>query len=100
MAPIVNMLPTVEPAPGEKLPKLERIGSLATRLVAMADGGSLAILEKAGLRDADPKHKPTKSVFPLDHIMVTEQVGVARFEVDDMDGISDHRMIFAELTLS
>ena len=74
--------------------------SLATRLVGMADGAALALLEQAGFHDADPKLRPTMRlgkfavVGQLDHIML-RQLWATGFRL--LNTASDHAGIFARI---
>ncbi len=77
-----------------------RMRSLATRLVEMADGGTMRMLHEAGMADADPAHTPTmrmlgRAVVQLDHILYREQdVFAQQFDVHRLNG-SDHYAIAA-----
>jgi hypothetical protein len=97
IAPIAKLLPTAEP--GEKQSKMARIGSLATRLTMMAEGGPIEMLEQAGYEDADPRRQATKGFVQLDHILVPSWMEVVKFAVQSMKGLSDHHAIAAELVI-
>lgn len=88
LTPFAEMLPQGEP--GMPQSKLARIGSLAARLVHMAEGGPLDLLEAAGYRDVDPKRHATRGFAPIDHIYIPEELDAAAFAVCSMRGISDH----------
>lgn len=90
--PVVELLPQGEP--GKPQSKIARVGSLATRLTGMAEGGPIAVLEEAGYRDADAKRQATKSFVQLDHIMVPEWMVTEDFVVQPMKGLSDHSAVF------
>lgn len=94
--PIAKRMPTVEPRPDFKPPKLKRIGSLASRLTDMATGTTLGLFEEAGFRDTDMHRKPTKGPFNIDHILVR---GVAAFgqRTHDENPLSDHRAVSVRL---
>ncbi|HSX32563.1 MAG TPA: endonuclease/exonuclease/phosphatase family protein [Candidatus Saccharimonadales bacterium] len=92
--PIARRMPTVEPRPDFKPPKLKRIGSLASRLTDMATGTTMQRFEEAGFRDTDPKNRPTKGPFMLDHI-VTRGLEVIGQETHAKSPLSDHRAISA-----
>lgn len=100
--PIATLLPASEP--GKKFEgstferKAARVGSLMQRVCEMADGRTLAELEKRGLRDADPSRKATKGPFTLDHIFVSKGIEVASFEVIKTN-LSDHKPIVAKLRM-
>lgn len=116
--PIAKLLPVSDPGEsnkglhGETLPKvskLARIGSLATRLTAMADGATLAMLEQVGFRDADGERRPTMPdhwllppVVQLDHVMVSRNVDVLGHQtvaLRDEAGkrLTDHLAVRAQL---
>lgn len=80
----------------------ERVRSLGTRLIGMADGLTMNVLKHAGYSDADPKHRATMrhSGVPfgqLDHILTTPNLRSSNFRVRRMKGI-DHKAISAKLT--
>ena len=87
-----------------RLPDIGRLRNDAVSLAGMADGGTLKMLERADLRDADPLHHLTmKSRLPLvqlDHIFVSEEVQVDGFWIMKHNPISDHRGIIAQLTVA
>lgn len=97
IAPIAKMLPTAEP--GEKQSKMARIGSLATRLTMMAEGGPIEMLEQAGYEDADPQWQATRGFVQLDHILVPLWMEVVNFTIQSMKGLSDHHTIIAEIVI-
>lgn len=85
--------------------------SMAVRAAEMARGEALAILARAGLRDADPRHRPTATpklrftpylpsvrLLQIDHMLVPSGIRVSGFTVH-ADGGSDHRAISAVLTI-
>lgn len=90
--PIARRMPTVEPRPDFKPPKLKRIGSLASRLTDMATGTTLERFEDAGFEDADSRRQPTKGPFNIDHILIK---GLVSFDqrTHDKSPLSDHRAI-------
>lgn len=103
VGPFADKLPARDPVRGEKTPKIQRLGSLAQRLVSMAIGTTLSDFESAGFRDASEDHMPTMRKGPmavqLDHILFRGSVGVeAPTEVRDGNGLSDHKLIHARLT--
>ncbi|HEU5375538.1 MAG TPA: endonuclease/exonuclease/phosphatase family protein [Ktedonobacteraceae bacterium] len=98
VAPLAKVvLPTAEP--GEKQSKIERVGSLATRLTMMAEGGPIKMLERVGYKDADSRWQATKGFVQLDHILVPKWMEVAKFAVQPMKDLSDHHAIAAELVI-
>jgi hypothetical protein len=94
--PVAKRMPTVEPRPDFRPPKLKRIGSLASRLTDMATGTTLQQLESAGFEDADRSHQPTKGPFNLDHILVKGLVA-SGYHAHAKTPLSDHRAISATL---
>jgi endonuclease/exonuclease/phosphatase (EEP) superfamily protein YafD len=90
--PIARRMPTVDPRPDFKPPKLKRIGSLASRLTDMATGTTLERFEEAGFEDTDTRHQPTKGPFNLDYILVKGLVAFGQ-RTHDKSPLSDHRAI-------
>lgn len=100
--PFTHLLPTRDPARGEKTPPIQRLGSLSQRLTAMAAGTTMEAFAEAGFQDADPTRLPTMRRGPLavqlDHILYRGNVAVtSRTAVDSADGLSDHERIRATL---
>jgi endonuclease/exonuclease/phosphatase family metal-dependent hydrolase len=102
----VNLLPVIDPGEyhalsgAAKLAKAPaRIGSLGSRLVDMADGGTVRAFKDAVFIDADKQRQPTKGSYQLDRIMATHEFvvenGVTVYEADDL---SDHDAISARLS--
>lgn len=89
---IAQRLPTVDPRPDFKPPKLQRFGSLASRLTAMATGTTMQQFEAAGFEDADPERQPTKGPFALDHIVV-RGLEVTEQRTHPKSPLSDHRAL-------
>jgi len=108
--PIAHLLPTANPDPDVKPPKLKRIGSLAQRMTGMADGRALQYLQEDlgvnGFVDADPCHQPTmpskRPFLQLDHIMHDRMMRVddGSFRVYPHNDLSDHRAISARLLVA
>lgn len=103
---VARRLPTIEPGLYHTLSSTEkrkytlhRVGSLATRLVEMADGNTMLRLTDAGYEDADPERQPTKGPVQIDHIMHTSDILVVKNTVVDESGLSDHRAITATLSV-
>jgi len=69
LRPLARRLPTADPRPDVRPPRLKRIGSLAERTTAMAAGTTMQRFITADFIDADPAHQPTKGPFNLDHIL-------------------------------
>jgi endonuclease/exonuclease/phosphatase family metal-dependent hydrolase len=100
--PIIPVINPGETASNRISQKVGRVGSLATRLAQMANGGAIAELEMLGLRDVDPTFQPTipseKPKFQLDHVMISHHFGSdSSLLVLDHDSASDHRAIVADL---
>lgn len=94
--PLAKRLPTIEPRPDYKYPKLKRMGSLASRLTDMATGTTLAAFEAAGFADANTQHLPTRGPVTIDYIMARDLlVNNDSFVVHDQTEVSDHRAISA-----
>lgn len=72
-----------------------RARSLATRLVGMAGGESVALLEQHGFVDADRHRRPTMGLFQLDRFMVRTagRAGVIGVKRGHRMAASDHRPI-------
>lgn len=90
-----------DPAPRNYYERSTGRANKLKRLAAMAEGRALAALVEAGLRDADPRCRPTivargLGLAQLDHIMVSQDVRVKDFRLHPRAG-SDHRAISAEL---
>lgn len=103
--PFAKLLPAKDPVPGEKTPKLQRLGSLSQRLTDMASGTTMELFRHADFRDADPTHSPTMKKGPiaaqLDHILYRGDTAVSESTVvEDADGLSDHKRIRAVLRLT
>lgn len=82
----------------KKLAIPRRIGSLASRSVGMANGGTVKMLEDGGFTDFDTERQATKGPLQLDRIMATAGiVAVGGVKVHDAKGISDHKPISAKL---
>ena len=96
--PLIRHLPAVDPQPGVKQPKLERIGSLLQRSAGMADGGTVALWEQNGYRDpvgfAPTLMKGGRRVLSLDRILVR---GMPPGDVQILQpkGLSDHCAVVA-----
>ena len=97
---LTRLLPYGEP--GEPHSKLARLGSLGTRLGAMARGEALRLYEEAGFLDADPAHEPTMRMWrigvQLDHIVYRGRLSVGNFAVVPVGELSDHSMITAHIS--
>jgi len=94
--PLAQRMPTVEPRPDFKPPKLKRIGSLASRLTDMATGTTMEQFVGADFEDTDPKRQPTKGPFMLDHIVV-RGVTVNSQQTLEKSPLSDHRAVSASV---
>lgn len=104
---VANHLPVVDP--GEEAPnhpRLRRIGSLSSRLVAMADGGTMASLENIyGYKDIDPGLHATRGPVQIDHILTNfAKMGddtwlqITDYKVHDVPKKeSDHRILTARI---
>ncbi len=73
-----------------------RVYSLATRLIAMNEGRALESRKRLGFHDADARHRGTKGIFQLDHILVRGGVIATDFKRHKVKG-TDHRGITARL---
>jgi len=90
--PIARCMPTVDPRPDFKPPKLKRIGSLASRLTEMATGTTLGRFEEAGFEDTDARRQPTRGPFNIDHILIRGLVAFGQ-RTHDKSPLSDHRAV-------
>lgn len=97
LGPFAGMFPEGEP--GTKQSKIARLGSLATRLTMMAEGGPLAMMEGAGYHDADSSRRATMGFVQLDHIMVPRDLSIATVFVQPLRGLSDHAAIGADILI-
>lgn len=84
--------------------KNDRLRSLATRLTDMASGDVMRELKQAGMKDADPRHRPTMlmsglAIAQLDHIMHDKKLVVTSFEPHKLKG-SDHKAVSGTLQLA
>ena len=93
VAPVTELLPQGEP--GKRQSIIALVGSLASRLTMMAEGGPIDMLEQAGYKDAGSRRQATMGFVQLDHIMVPEWMEVTDFTVQPMKGLSDHRAVVA-----
>lgn len=86
-----------------RLAPIKRVQSLGSRLVEMAKGETMQILEKAGFSEVDDLHQPTKSFVQLDHLLIGRDERLTyvpdTYGVHDIDG-TDHRAITATLQLN
>lgn len=79
----------------------DRGRDVADRLIGMADGGTIELLESNGLQDADGQWRKTFTpgglpIAQLDHIFHGPSVHIQDFEVFDR-GDSDHKPIVATI---
>ena len=100
--PLTHLLPSRDPVPGEKTPKLHRLGSLSQRTTGMASGQTMQVFTEAGFHDASETHEPTMKKGPLaielDHIIYRGKVQVVRpTQVTSGQNLSDHRKLSARL---
>lgn len=95
LRPLSDRLPVG--VPGTEQSPMARMNSLYRRVNDMADGGTMELMKRDGYRDADICRFPTKGMLQLDHIMVPENVYVADLERLDVNGLSDHLAIRADL---
>jgi endonuclease/exonuclease/phosphatase (EEP) superfamily protein YafD len=98
--PLAHALPARDP--GQKMSKLERIGSLSQRLTDMVSGTTMGHFSEMGFTDADPSHAATMRLGPvavqLDHILYRGDISVVQSTiVEDAAGLSDHSRIRATL---
>ena len=94
LRPIAKRLPTIEPRPDFKYPKLKRLGSLVSRLTGMANGGTMQKFTTAGFRDTHPNQPATIGSFNLDHIVFKGNVTAVGNPVQKTNK-SDHRLLTA-----
>lgn len=98
--PFARLLPAKDPVPGEKITKLERLGSLSQRLGEMALGTTIELFISAGMEEVG-HYEPTmmlkgRPLFNLDHIL-SSRMDAANFQVDTVGGLSDHCRISADM---
>jgi endonuclease/exonuclease/phosphatase family metal-dependent hydrolase len=88
------------------------LSDLALRAVDMAKGDTLSqLLGETGLRDADPRHRPTSTpilrgqewlpsirLMQIEHILLSPRLSASDFHISP-DGGADHRAISAMITL-
>lgn len=97
---VTERLPEFNPDTATTKNKLAMIGSLAQRLVRMADGSTLKHLEARGYHDIDHLRRPTmRGLVQLDHIMVSDRLSADNFQVHNDVHLSDHKPISARLTI-
>lgn len=89
-----------------------RLRDVLTRLSRMATGTVMERLRKAGLTDADPRHRPTTTpkmrgmsfmpsvrLVQIDHMLVSKEIEIS-VPIIGKDGGSDHRSLFTSITLT
>lgn len=103
-APFTRLLPSMDPAPGVKIPKLKRMGSLSQRTTGFAKGTTMQALMDAGFEDASQDGAATMVKGPLklqlDRILYRGDVEVIEpTTVHDGGNLSDHKQIRARLLI-